>query len=92
MPHAPAPRAEVPVRGPKRLARDAARAARVARPGTAAQEAVRKELELRKQASARRGREAREAHAEHRREVRRAKARERRRAIDGVRTEAPVRW
>src|SRR5690349_5799924 len=43
-------RAEAPVRSPKRLARDAARAAQAARPSTAAQEAVRKELELRKQA------------------------------------------
>jgi len=66
-------------RNPKRLARDAARAARLARPSTAAQEAVRKEVELRKRASAERGREDREAHAEHRRDVRRAKSRARRR-------------
>lgn len=69
----------VAVRNPKRLAREAARAARLARPSTAAQEAVRKELELRKRASAKHSREEREAHAEHRREVRRARSRARRR-------------
>jgi hypothetical protein len=67
------------VRNPKRLARAAARAARLAQPSTAAQEAVRKETELRKCASAERSREDREAHAEHRRNVRRAKSRARRR-------------
>ncbi|MEU0559543.1 YjdF family protein [Dactylosporangium sp. NPDC006015] len=71
--------AQPPARSPKRLARDAAREAQAARPSTAAQEAVRKELELRKQASTQRGREAKEAHAEHRRDARRAKARDRHR-------------
>jgi Protein of unknown function (DUF2992) len=66
-------------RNPKRLARDAARAANQARPSTAAQDAVRKETELRKRASATRSREDREAQAEHRRDTRRAKARARRR-------------
>jgi hypothetical protein len=69
----------VAVRNPKRLARDAARAAQLARPSTAAQEAVRKEVELRKRASAEHSREDREAHAEHRRDVRRAKSRARQR-------------
>ena len=69
----------VAVRNPKRLARDAARAAQLARPSTTAQEAVRKEVELRKRASAERSREDREACAEHRRDVRRAKSRARRR-------------
>ncbi|MDG6105710.1 YjdF family protein, partial [Dactylosporangium aurantiacum] len=62
-----------PARNPKRLAREAQRA----RPGTAAQEALRKELELRKQASAARSRQDREAHAEHRRAARRARSRAR---------------
>jgi len=71
--------AVVPTRNPKRLAREAARAAHVSRPSTAAQEAVRKDIELRKQASAKRGRAQREEHAEHRRQVRRAKSRARHR-------------
>jgi hypothetical protein len=69
----------VPARNPKRLARDAARAAELSRPSTAAQEAVRKEFELRKHVAAERSREDREAQAEHRREVRRAKSRARHR-------------
>lgn len=68
-----------PIRNPKRLARDAARAARRSRPSTAAQEAVRRDLELRGQAAAQRGRERREEHTEHRRQVQRAKSRARRR-------------
>jgi hypothetical protein len=69
----------VAVRNPKRLAREAARAAQQARPSTAAQEAMRQEIELRQRASAARGREDREAHADHRRSVRRAKSRARHR-------------
>jgi hypothetical protein len=69
----------VAIRNPKRLARDAARAAREARPSTAAQAAVKKDLELRGQEAALRGREHREEHAEHRRQARRAKARARHR-------------
>lgn len=69
----------VAVRNPKRLAREAARAAQLARPSTAAQEAVRKEIESRKRASATHNREDRQAHAEHRCNVRRAKSRARHR-------------
>jgi hypothetical protein len=72
-------RAPGTVRNPKRLARAAARAAQMPQPSTAAQDAVRKEIELRKRTSAERSREDREAHAEHRRDVRRAKSRARRR-------------
>lgn len=68
-----------PTRNPKRLARDAARAAQLSRPSTVAQEAVRKEVELRKHASAARSREHRDEHAEHRRQVRRDKSRARHR-------------
>jgi hypothetical protein len=68
-----------PVRNPKRRAREAARAAALPRPSTAAQDAVRQDLELRKKAAAQQGRERREEHAEHRREVRRARSRARRR-------------
>jgi hypothetical protein len=72
----PAPAA---IRNPKRQAREAARAAALPRPSTAAQEAVRKDLELRKKAAAQGGRDRRDEHAEHRRESRRAKSRARHR-------------
>lgn len=64
---------------PKRLAREAARAAREPRPSTAAQEAMRIDLERRAQVARQRGREQREAAAEQRRAARRAKARARHR-------------
>jgi len=67
------------IRNPKRLARAAARAAALPRPSTAAQDSVRRDLELRKQAAVQRGREHGEEHAEHRRKVRRAKSRARHR-------------
>jgi hypothetical protein len=68
-----------PVRNPKRLARDAAGAARQSRPSTAAQEAIKKDIELRGQAAVQRDREYRAEDAEHRRQVRRAKSRARHR-------------
>jgi hypothetical protein len=71
--------AAVRVGNPKRLARQAARAAQPARPSTAAQEAVRHDLEQRGREAAQRAGARRAAHDEHRRTVRRAKARERRR-------------
>ncbi|HEY2673490.1 MAG TPA: YjdF family protein [Rugosimonospora sp.] len=68
-----------PVRNPKRLAREAARAAGLARPTTAAQEAMRRDLEVRGQAAAKAVQEQRERDAEKRRQARRAKSRARRR-------------
>jgi hypothetical protein len=71
--------APAPIRNPKRRAREAARAASLPRPSTAAQDAVRKDLEVRKMASVQYGRDRRDEHAEHRRELRRAKSRARHR-------------
>jgi hypothetical protein len=66
-------------RNPKRLAREAARAAGRSRPSTAAQEAVKRDIELRRQAAADRDRKRHAEHADHVRRMRRAKSRARHR-------------
>lgn len=64
---------------PKRLARQAAKAAQTPRPSTAAQEAMRRDLESRGRKAAHSRRERHDEEAEHRREVLRSKARARHR-------------
>lgn len=68
-----------PARNPKRLAREAARAAREPRPSTMAQQAIKADLEGRARAAQRRSHEQREEQAEYRRQVRREKSRARHR-------------
>ncbi|MBT8226573.1 MAG: DUF2992 family protein, partial [Dactylosporangium sp.] len=67
------------VGNPKRLARQAAREAGQPRPSTAAQEAIRQDIEQRARVAAGHGRQDRDAENAYRRQVRRAKAKARHR-------------